>query len=633
MQVVTGLGVTDFSTTWQQRVWRWALRRQAGPARPKPGRNLAARWMVFALGASLFCPATPGAQAFDASLSTAGNDALKGTLSAASNVLRLDEEGVSDASEIIAAVQADYRALLGALYRAGYYGPEISIRVDGREGADLPLIALPSTVDKVEIRITPGPRFVFGQTQIAPRAKDTELPPEFAPGETARAPVVGAAKDEAIDAWRAQGHAKAALARQSITADHRARRLDVALTLDPGPAVTFGKLRFEGETAVRADRLWRIGNLPEGRSFDPAALDLVSRRLLATGSFRSVSLSEADVLNEDGSLDIIVSLADEKPRRFGFGAEISSLDGISLSAYWLHRNITGAADRLRIDGEIGGISGTSGEDYRLALAYRRPATVTRKTTLIFGAEIARLDEPDFFAETAEVTLGFEVEASARSDVTAAIGYRYSNVEDDLGPRRFRHIIFPITGTRDTRDDRLNPTVGSYLEGEIMPFIGTQGSASGTRLSFDGRGYLGIGEDDRLVIAARLQLGSIMGAGITEVPPDMLFYSGGGGTVRGQPYQSLGVDLGGIDTGGASFLGLSTELRGRITDKIQLVGFYDLGGISADEVPGQNAAWHAGAGLGLRYETGVGPIRFDIAAPVSGGTGDGVQIYLGIGQAF
>ena len=41
----------------------------------------------------------------------------------------------------------------------------------------------------------------------------------------------------------------------------------------------------------------------------------------------------------------------------------------------------------------------------------------------------------------------------------------------------------------------------------------------------------------------------------------------------------------------------------------------------------------GAGLGLRYETGFGPIRLDVAAPIHGDTGDGVQIYIGLGQSF
>jgi len=45
------------------------------------------------------------------------------------------------------------------------------------------------------------------------------------------------------------------------------------------------------------------------------------------------------------------------------------------------------------------------------------------------------------------------------------------------------------------------------------------------------------------------------------------------------------------------------------------------------------AWQAGAGLGLRYVTGLGPIRLDIGGPVMGDTGDGIQVYVGIGQAF
>ena len=49
--------------------------------------------------------------------------------------------------------------------------------------------------------------------------------------------------------------------------------------------------------------------------------------------------------------------------------------------------------------------------------------------------------------------------------------------------------------------------------------------------------------------------------------------------------------------------------------------------------GADADSHAGAGLGLRYDTGLGPIRLDVAAPISGTTGDGVQIYVGLGQSF
>ncbi|OYX25474.1 MAG: hypothetical protein B7Z10_06230 [Rhodobacterales bacterium 32-66-7] len=86
-------------------------------------------------------------------------------------------------------------------------------------------------------------------------------------------------------------------------------------------------------------------------------------------------------------------------------------------------------------------------------------------------------------------------------------------------------------------------------------------------------------------------------------------------------------------GGRYFLGASVELRADITERIGLVGFVDAGSVGLDGfLDGFNDP-HAGAGLGVRYDTGLGPLRLDVAAPVSGDTGDGVQIYIGLGQAF
>ena len=132
----------------------------------------------------------------------------------------------------------------------------------------------------------------------------------------------------------------------------------------------------------------------------------------------------------------------------------------------------------------------------------------------------------------------------------------------------------------------------------------------------------------------MQAGAIYGASITGLPNDLRFYSGGGGTVRGQEYQSLEIDLGGgVSSGGRSFLGLQSEVRYRVTDNIWAVGFADWGHISADSTPGSGGESHAGAGLGIRYDTGIGPIRVDVGVPVSGPDDGGFQVYIGVGQAF
>ena len=167
----------------------------------------------------------------------------------------------------------------------------------------------------------------------------------------------------------------------------------------------------------------------------------------------------------------------------------------------------------------------------------------------------------------------------------------------------------------------------------VAFLAISGADDGLRTYVDARAYRTFGTTRPVTFALRGQLGSVFGPALSVAPADYLFYSGGGGTVRGQPYQALGVDLGGGNlVGGRSFVGLTAEARVQITDNIGLVGFVDGGYVGAEEFYDGSGEWHSGAGLGLRYNTGIGPIRLDVATPVHGG-GSGFFIYIGIGQAF
>ena len=87
-------------------------------------------------------------------------------------------------------------------------------------------------------------------------------------------------------------------------------------------------------------------------------------------------------------------------------------------------------------------------------------------------------------------------------------------------------------------------------------------------------------------------------------------------------------------GGRSFLNASAEVRARVTAKISVVGFFDYGAVDSSSFISSDAYSHSGAGLGVRYDLGgFGPIRLDLALPVDGPTDDGLQFYIGIGQAF
>ena len=619
-------------------LFHFPIRLITSPRAPRLGADGGHMTARIALAALVgLCLALPAAAA-NVRFVLGGDDDLRDALRAASLTRDvLTEDANAPRREIVAATQADYRRLLAVLFEAGHFGPVISIAVDGTEAAALSPVGSDAPVGVVSITVEPGPRFLFGRARIGPVPAGAELPEGFATGLPAGTEILRETTRAGIDAWRSRGHAKADLARQDIVADHPAERLNVDLTLAPGPRLRYGRVTVEGEEAVREDRIRRIADIRPGRVFDPEEVREGARRLQRTGAFRSVSITEAEAIGPNDTLPMRIEVIEELPRRFGAGAELGSTEGLALSAFWLHRNLTGLADSLRIEGEVSGIGGDSGgTDYRLGFAYKRPATFNPETDLLVTGELERLDQPDFVSDRFRLAAVASRIASDEFQYSYGVAYTYSEVDDAFGSREFSILSAPLAAVYDRRDDPLNPADGYYVEGRLEPFSGFLTAGSGARFALDARGYQGFGGEDRdrTVIAARVQAKAVLGPDIDEVPPEWLFFSGGGGTVRGQPFQDLAVTLPtGRRVGGQSFLGLSTELRQQVRENIGVVGFVDAGWISP-ETDFTGGDGHVGAGLGVRYNTGIGPIRVDLGVPVSGpNDNSGVEIYIGIGQAF
>lgn len=545
------------------------------------------------------------------------------------------EEEDYTAQDVLASAQADYRRVVAALYESGYYGPDVSITLDGKEASSFDPFARPEPFSEVRVTVYPGPRFTFGNTRLAPLPTGTEKPERLRSGEPAGVPAIKNSAQDGVNAWRDRGHAKADVAEQSITADHRRQKVDVDLRIAPGPQLTFGDLNLSGLDRLRPERAREIAGLPSGSVYSPEELERVGTRLRRTGVFRTVSLTEAESFGPDRRLDINAELSERKPRRFGVGAEYASVDGGRLSGFWLHRNLFGGAERFRVDGALSGIdTELDGLDYRLGATLTRPGTFNPDNDLTFALGYEFIDDPALNSERAEAEVTLLRRVNDEITVSYGLGFVAERVTDTFGTRDFRLVTFPLTGELDRRDDELNATEGYFLSATVTPFAGLAGTGSGAHLTFDGRGYRSFGADDRFTLAGRVQLGSLVGPTIQNAPSDYLFFSGGGGTVRGQPYQSLGVDQGGSISGGRSFIGVSAELRAKTTENLSLVGFYDTGFVGEDAMPGDNGDWHSGVGLGVRYDTGLGPVRFDIATPASGDDAFGqVEFYVGLGQSF
>ncbi len=563
-----------------------------------------------------------------------GHAALRTALERASLLRTAQAQRVTDPLELFATARAEYGRLIGVFYEAGFYAPQISVRIDGREAAEIAPLRPPEAIDTITVEMAPGPPFSFARARIGPLADGTDLPDGFRSGAPARSTVIRDAAQAAVDRWRAVGHPQAEPAGQDITARHPRRVLDVAVTIAPGPQLAFGELVPDGQENVRRDRIIEIAGLPSGARFDPRALRRAAERLRRTGSFASVALREAEAANPDGTLDISASVVEAPPRRIGAGVEYDTERGAQLTAFWLHRNLLGGAERFRVEGMVDGIGAdTGGLDYRVELDVARPATLTPDTTLSLTALAEAEDERDFDARRARADLRLTHRASDTLSYGGGIGLLAERARFGAGGGQrqdYRLLLLPLDVTWDRRDDRSRATSGTYLAAELTPFIGTGGTGVGARATADLRAYRGFGAN--VVLAGRTRLGVVGGPSLQRTPRDFLFYSGGGGTVRGQPYRSLGVQSGGVTSGGQGFASASVELRVRASDRIGLAAFADAGYVSAGAFSGASD-WHAGAGVGLRYDTTIGPLRLDVGVPVRGTTGSGAQLYLGIGQAF
>ncbi|MEO1370338.1 MAG: TAXI family TRAP transporter solute-binding subunit, partial [Acidobacteriota bacterium] len=270
--------------------------------------------------------------------------ALRNRLRGASRLFSDRDEPAAGASGLIGTARGDYRRLLAALYSEGYYAGAISLRIEGREAADLPLdTRLPETA-RVVAEIDTGPRFTFGRTAIVNRPPAATDPADLVPfdarlafrrGEVAAADAIGDAADEAVEAWRQLGFPKAQVADREVVADHSRTALDAEVTLAPGRRARFGEVRVEGSRRVNPLFIRHMTDITTGREYDPDDVREAEERLRRMDVFRSVRIVEAEEIDENGDLALTVEAQDRLPRRFGVGATFVTSTNVSEDAVYV----------------------------------------------------------------------------------------------------------------------------------------------------------------------------------------------------------------------------------------------------------------------------------------------------------
>jgi translocation and assembly module TamA len=192
----------------------------------------------------------------------------------------------------------------------------------------------------------------------------------------------------------------------------------------------------------------------------------------------------------------------------------------------------------------------------------------------------------------------------------------------------------FTARYDSTQNLLDPRGGIRAQGSLTPSYAFQDSTAYLPLRLSGSTYFDVTGDGRSILALRGALGSLVNATAANVPPSQRFYAGGGGSVRGYDFQSIGPRTAqGKPAGGASLLEGSIEWRQRFGESFGGVIFADLGAVGTESFAPTDEL-RVGAGVGFRYYTAIGPIRADLAVPLVKQQGSGsFGFYIGIGQSF
>ncbi|MHA6297218.1 autotransporter assembly complex protein TamA [Devosia sp. CAU 1758] len=585
-------------------------------------------------------------QPYVVAFSSSEGGAVEAALRNASALLADEAEPASGAAGLIAKARGDYRRLLAALYGEGHYGGAVSIRIGGTEAANLPPDSkLPDPVD-VTIAVTAGPLFTFNSVAIANQAPPALDPGDqvdlpilrgFGRGEVARSAVILRAEQLALEAWRQQGYAKAEIVSREVVADHTTNSVDATITVNPGRLAAFGPVRVSGTTNMNAEFVAQQTGLAVGEEYDPDALERAQKRLDRLEVFRSARLEAAESIGSDGLLPYDLIVEELPGRRFGLGATYSTVDGLGLEGYHLWRNLFGQAERLRLDARVASIGwpiDTAQFDYFVGGTFTKPGFYHPDVDLVATVSAERTIYPQYTETSAGGRVGLNWFFSDQITFEGGASFEVARFDDDFGTRDFQTAGVFAGVVYDGRDSSVDPTEGWYGSANLEPYYDLLGGSPGVRLVVEGRTYFGFGENDPFVLAGRLKAGAVLGPDLVDIPPDKLFFTGGGGSVRGYGFKSIGVDDGaGNVTGGRYLLEASLEARAKVTDDIGVVGFVDGGYVAADTFPGLDDL-RLGAGVGLRYYTGLGPLRLDLAVPLNRKAGDpDYAIYAGIGQAF
>lgn len=399
---------------------------------------------------------------------------------------------------------------------------------------------------------------------------------------------------------------------------------DVHVAINPGEPSVVGRIVVAGLHRTRRSVVDTVAGLARGEPLGPERQLEIQRRLLGLGVFSSVALSPIPGQSSGQERGVLLSLAEGPTRAFAFGTGWDTERKFQLLLAWSELSLWGTGRAFSVEGR------TSSREQRFQMTYREPARLG-----LMGAPAAvslyRSEERATTYELLRQGLWVELGDRLRRPRRALLRLEYQIVDPVAPPdvlstlerekQRARIASLSPTVEWDTRDDLFAPRRGTLASLQLQAaFRVLAADAEFNKVVASLASFVPVGGG---VLAGSLRAGAIdhRGAGQApspapiDVPISVRFFAGGRISHRAFPTDQLGI-VGktltdkGEPIGGGGLMLANLEWRVPVWGPIGVNVFVDGGNVWREvrDFRARDVRW--GAGLGLRVETPVGPLRLE-----------------------
>ena len=444
---------------------------------------------------------------------------------------------------------------------------------------------------------------------------DWSLPP----GEVFRHGDWEAAKRAALRSLLLERYPAAAIQQSQATVDPEARTAALGLTLDSGPAFSFGALQIQGLRRYPASVIERLNSIQPGAPYDQAKLLEFQSRLQDSPYFAGASVQVGTDPLHPVDVPIQVRVEENRARTLGLGVGVSTDTGPRTQLDYRDLNLLGQAWRLSSTLKLATKEQSLGGELQFPLTrkdYRHSLNASWTRSDVEG-EVTRT-----------LTLGAR-RTRLEGKVETAFGLRYLWEQQDVsgGVGDQRSALIPSwSWTHRDVDSLLFPTRGTLLnlqvDGAAQALLSDRSFLrSYGRVTW----FHPVGGKGQLIL--RSELGAVVADSRNGIPSDFLFRTGGDQTVRGYAYQSLGVQDGSAIVGGRWLSVASGEYVHWFDPKWGGAVFVDAGD-AADSFGDLHP--RVGYGLGARWKSPIGPLNLDLAY---GRETEEARLHFSVGFSF